>query len=291
MEQCLRDVGVRMADLMLMDDASKTAQLIEDRRSAPRNAVLTKDRDPQPLTKADGEAGIVAGYGSDFWVVDSYAEATAPNAFATSIRDRGPQSATPRIVARYEHETTIGRYQVLAEDERGLKSEALISNDGMWGSAVRAHLRDDVPYGLSIGFRRVRERPATEDDPLIFTSAPAYVQELAQTDVSNITILEEVKLLEISIVTFPAVDSALVTNYRSELDLPQRHIDALLRDVKAGRLSDDHIISLRALAQTLPAASDPDPETGEPVTPQTVGPRRNYLAELRLAALQAGLPI
>jgi HK97 family phage prohead protease len=274
-----------------MDETTRALQLIEERRNAPSSAVLTKDINPQPMTKADAETGIVEGYGSEFWMVDSWAEATAPGSFATSIRDRGPESAKSRIVLRFEHEWTIGTQRKLFEEPGGLKMEAHVSEDGMYGSAVRAHLRDGVPYGLSIGFRRVGQRPATADDPLDFSTAPPWIVEMAAQDIGQITVLTDVKLLEVSIVTFPAVDTALVTNYRSDLDLPQRHIDALLRDAKRGVLSSDHITSLRALAQSLPAASDPDPETGEPVTPQTAATRRNYLAEARLVCLEAGVPI
>ncbi len=273
-----------------MDDIAKAIAAIEERRNAAPGTLLTKDQAPEPITKADAESGVLTGYASRFGVVDSYGEATLPGAFATSIRDRGPDTATPRIHLRLEHETTIGRHLSMVEDADGLKVEALISDDGLWGSAVRAHLRDGVPYGMSIGFRRVRERPATADDPLNFDTAPSFIVELAKQDIGNITVLTEVKLLENSVVTFPANDLSLVTNYRSDvLDLTQRHIDALLRDAKAGRLTADHITHLRALAQTLPAASDPDGEMPAPVAPQTAVTRRNYAAELHYALARHGL--
>ena len=262
-------------------------KLIELRRAQPETAVLTKDFDPVALEKADGESGVLDGYGSHFWVVDSYGEATAPGAFATSIKTRGPKAEKPRIVLRYEHEHTIGVYTALDEDETGLKVEGKISNDGMYGSAVRAHLKDGVPYGMSIGYRRVKQRPATADDPLIFDSAPQYIIELAKQDIGNILILTEVKLLENSVVTFPAVDSALVTSYRSDLDLIQKALDRLDDEIKRGRLSEDHILHLRRIAAALPAVLDPD--AGEmpaaPVDPQTEVGKRNYELEARLALL------
>ena len=103
--------------------------------------------------------------------------------------------------------------------------------------------------------------------------------------------LSEVKHLENSAVSFPAVDTALIDSYRADFDLTQRAIDRLLIDAKRGVLTDDHITHLRALAQSLPAASDPDPETGEPVAPQTAATRRNYMAEARLTLSSAGIPL
>lgn len=268
-----------------MDDLTKALELIEERRNAPGRAVLTKDINPNLIEKADGESGVLTGYASDFNVVDSYAEVTAPGAFAKSIAERGPDSASSRIYLRFEHDHTIGRHVSMTEDERGLKVEAFVSDDGMWGSAVRAHLRDGVPYGMSIGFRRVSQRPATEADQLDFSSAPPYVVELAKQDIGNVTVLTEVKLLENSVVTFPAVDSAAVLSYRSDLDLSQRALDRLIADIKAGRLTDDHITQLRQIAAELPAGHTPDPgETpGAPRVPQTATELRNYPAELALA--------
>src|SRR5687767_5755684 len=111
-----------------MDETKAAMQAIEERRAAPSDAVLTKDLDPAPLTRADGETGLISGYDSRWWVVDSYGECTAPGCFAVSIRDRGPKAATPRIVLRYEHMDTIGTYREMDEDGDGLVSVGLASD-------------------------------------------------------------------------------------------------------------------------------------------------------------------
>lgn len=273
-------------------DESKALAAIEERRNAPASAVLTKDHDPAPFTKADGESGIVEGYSTRYWVVDSYGEFTIPGAFSKSIAERGPSGAD-RIFLRYEHEHTIGKHTEMVEDDLGVRIAAKISDDGMFGSAVRAHLKDAIPYGLSIGFRRVGSRPAQEGDPLIWDYAPDYIRQMAASDLSFITGLTEVKHLEDSIVTFPAVDNALVTDYRSDLDLTQRALDRLMADAKAGRLSDDHITHLRRIAAAVPAAPTPDAgETpGAPRQDQTAPVGRNYIAEARLALSGLGIPM
>lgn len=275
-----------------MDDLTKAIEAIEQRRNAPPNAVLTKDLNPEPLTPKSAADGVLSGYSTRWWVVDSYGEFTVPGAFTRSISERGPDSGNPKIVLRYEHEHTIGRHTVMAEDDTGVRIEARISDDGMWGTALRRQLADGVPYGLSIGFRRVRERPATEADPLILDYAPDYIKRMVATEgVGFLVGLEEIKHLEDSAVTFPAVEPATVDSYRADvLDLPQRHIDALLRDLKAGRLSDDHVLSLRALAQSLPAATAPNGETPEPGQPQTAATRRNY-HEMRLQLAELGIAV
>lgn len=277
----------------MLIDLTKAIQMIEERRSAPGHVVFTKDVNPSHIEKADGESGILTGYASDFNVVDSYAEVTAPGAFAKSISERGPQSASSRIHLRFEHDHTIGRHVSMVEDERGLRVEALVSDDGMYGTAVRAHLRDGVPYGMSIGFRRVSQRPATEADQLDFSTAPPYVVDLAKQDIGNVTVLTEVKLLENSVVTFPAVDTAAVLSYRSDLDLSQRALDRLIADIKAGRLTDDHLSQLRQIVAELPAGTVPDAgETPDaPRGDQTAPARRNYSTEIALADVFARLGI
>ena len=238
-----------------------------DNRRTTYDGQLTKRRDPLEV-RADGEQGILTGYASKYWVVDSYAEATAPGAFAETISQRGPRGSN-RILLRYEHETTIGTHRSMAEDAAGLVIEGHVSDDGMDGTRVRRHLADGVQYGISIGFRRMADRTAEESDPLDLSTAPSWVQSLPRNE---IRILTGVKLYENSVVSFPAVDPALVESYRS--DAPD--IDALIAAVQSGRLSDDHLTQLKALF-TSPA--DPPGTDGETLADvrllQTVRRQRN----------------
>lgn len=267
-----------------------TPELIERRE---RDGLLTKDANPAPFVKADAEQGIVDGYASKWWKVDSYGEATEPGSFAKTILDRGPQSANPKIVLRYEHQVTIGTHRELKEDATGLFMSGHISDDGMFGTAVRAHLKDDVPYGISIGYKKIGFRSATADDPLDFSDAPKFIVEMAKQDIASILVLTEQKLAENSIVTFPAVDAARVTNYRSDLDLTDRAIEMLLRDVKRGILTDAQLDQLRRLALMVPAVpGTSDRETRSDAATRTEPETcRNYVSEARLALLGSGLSL
>jgi HK97 family phage prohead protease len=269
-------------------DTTQLIQAIEERRSSD---ILTKDYDPAPFTKADGETGVLDGYITKYWVVDSYGEFTVPGAFTKTIAERGPAGAN-KIFLRYEHEYTIGSMTDMVEADDGVKVSAKISNDGMYGTAVREHLKDGVPYGMSIGFRRVASRPASEDDPLIWDFAPDYIRQMAIDDPSFITGLTEVKNLENSVVTFPAVENAMVTDYRSAADVAAKEIEHIYLSLKAGTLTDSHITQLRRLIADLPAVIGPDGETPEPSEKQTADPaKRNYITELNLALFNAGVTL
>lgn len=260
-------------------------------KRATYDGLLTKTESPRTFDKADGDAGEVDGYASKWWEVDTYGECTAPGCFAKSIAERGP-NGKGRIIFRYEHVVTVGKHTSLDEDATGLRIGAFISDDSLDGTRLRRHLRDDIPYGLSIGFRHIRSRPATVDDPLDLSNAPAWLTQGEKGfDPGNVIVLEELKLLENSAVSFPAVDNALIDSYRADFDLIQRSIDLLIANAKRGVLRDDHITHLRALTQSLPAAIDPNGETPEPVVPQTAVTRRNYAAELEYALARHGLTL
>lgn len=195
------------------------------------------------IRAANAETGILSGHASKFWVVDSYAECTAPGCFKTSIDERGPKGAD-RILLRWEHMDTVGKATDLAEDAEGLAVEAKISDDTGKGTQLRRQLADEIPYGLSIGFYRKQTRPATDDDPLIWDFAPAWVKRMvaADGDVGMVTVHTDMKLVEFSAVSFPAVDNAIVEGYRAE------YLSTLLSDLKAGRLSDAERAALTELA-------------------------------------------
>ncbi len=278
---------------IFVDELTKAREQIEERRNAPAATVFTKDMAPEPFAKADGETGILDGYITRYWVVDSYGEFTVPGSFTKTIAERGPAGAN-RIFLRYEHEHTIGAITDMVDDADGVKVSAKVSDDGMFGTAVRTHLTDGVPYGMSIGFRRVNARAATEADPLIWDFAPDYIRQMAASDLTFITGLTEVKNLENSVVTFPAVDNAMVTDYRSTLDLTAKAIDRLAADLKAGHMTDQHIHSLRRLLAQLPAANDQAGEMPGLVAHQTVGATRNFeteFAHAQCVSMLAGLGI
>lgn len=237
-----------------------------DNRRSSYEGTLTKQRDPLAIKAADAEKGLLDGYASKWWVVDSYAEATAPGSFLQTIADRGPAGAN-RILLRYEHQVTIGTHTKMSEDTTGLLIEAHVSDDGMDGSRVRRHLADGVQYGLSIGFRRYTDRSAEDSDPLDFSSAPDWVKTIPRNE---IRILTGLKLFENSVVSFPAVDPALITNYRSEpLD-----IEALIAAVKAGRLTAEQTAHLKSLLATPADAVTTDDEMSAARDAQTAARKR-----------------
>lgn len=137
--------------------------------------------------------------------VGGYHEAFTCGAFARTIAERGPG----RVKVLAQHAATanpIGRATVLREDPTGLYAELRISKTQAGDEALEL-IRDGALDGLSIGFTPVRE----SQDPR-----------------TGVVHRVEVRLHEISLVNFPAYDTARVAHVRStaspysDLDLARR---------------------------------------------------------------------
>jgi HK97 family phage prohead protease len=205
-------------------------------------------------TRADD--GGVAGYVSTHWVVDSYGTAFHPSAWDKSVRERGD-----KLFLLYQHwpDAAIGKLDNVAVDGTGLKHDSTIVDDGAEGTVALKRLRAGVPFGHSVGFRTIRERPATVDDPLIFSeNSPAWSRE----NPDMVYVIEEAKLYEGSLVTFPANDLAVITSVRSDLEL--QTLSTTLDALRNGRLTPaqrDIIAELSAAWQAAPELHPQPPRT------------------------------
>jgi HK97 family phage prohead protease len=124
----------------------------------------------------------------EFW--DTYTEVFDRGAFAKTIAERGD-----KVKFLYQHDSAqpIGRATTLREDSNGLYAEFQVSATAL-GNDVLELVRDGTLDGLSIGFVPVRD---------VVTDGGAMVHR------------SEVKLREVSSVTFPAYEDALITGVRN----------------------------------------------------------------------------
>lgn len=169
------------------------------------------------------EDGTFLGYGSIFGNVDSYDDVVAPGAYAMSIADFSKGSA--RLPMLWQHNTSqpIGIFPTLKEDSRGLYLEGAINLDVQAGREAYALLKQGAISGLSIGYRPVTSE--YRDD--------------------GIRILKEVKLYEISLVTFPANDEARVTGVKCDSVKTIRDLETLLREAAGLSRNNAKLIASR----------------------------------------------
>lgn len=144
-------------------------------------------------TKAVSEDGFFIGYASVFGDVDQGRDVVQVGAFTKSLAKR-PAS---RVKMLRGHDTSepIGIWTSLQEDTRGLKVSGQLILDTVKGRETYALLKAGALDGLSIGFRTVKDR---------------------LDRVKGVRHIEEIDLHEISIVTFPMLQSATVSRVKSD---------------------------------------------------------------------------
>lgn len=154
------------------------------------------------LEEYDEEQGVFSGYGAVFSNVDSGGDIIEPGAFAKTLVED-----ITRIKILSGHNDCllpIGVPVELREDDKGLFLSAKISDTSL-GRDVKTLIKDGVLSELSIGY-----------DPVIF-----------DYDADGIRHLREVRLWEVSVVTWAMNDQAVITGYKAAQDAAA--------DVKAGR--------------------------------------------------------
>lgn len=159
------------------------------------------------------------GYGAVFGNVDSYGDVIAAGAFKNTIREAKATGQWPAMLLQHggmgltaDDMTPIGVWTDMEEDNKGLylKGKLAPTARGTEMYALMKMQPRPAITGLSIGYVPIKwKMRSTPDEPR--------------------RTLEEVKLMEISPVTFPANPKARVTAAKSELTI--RFAEQALRDV------------------------------------------------------------
>lgn len=181
--------------------------------------------------KAVNEDGLFSGYGSVFGVVDSYQEVVAAGAFKESLDSR-----MPSLLWQHRSGEPIGVYTTVKEDNIGLHVEGKLALKTSRGAEAYELLKMGAISGLSIGF-------VTRED--------------SYDRVTGVRTLKKVDLWEVSLVTFPANDSARVANIKS-IESIKSLADAETYLREAGGLSKREAVAMLARIKSLQGRSESD---------------------------------
>lgn len=135
----------------------------------------------------------VEGYAAAFGNIDGVGDIIHKGAFKNTIVSRGPKI---KFLWQHDQNEPIGKIVEMHEDDRGLFFKALIS-DTARGRDALALLNDKAIDSLSIGYDAM---PGETD----------YTKQDGQT----IRNLRSIRLWEISMVTFPANEEAVITGLK-----------------------------------------------------------------------------
>jgi HK97 family phage prohead protease len=150
-----------------------------------------------PFASVETEEGTFSGYASLFGRVDLGNDRVAKGAFQKALKRRGAKGV--RMLFQHDPNEVIGSWLDIQEDEAGLFVKGRINRNIKRGAEVLELIRDGAIDGLSIGFKTVR---ATKDPS------------------AGIRTIHEADLWEISIVTFPMLPEARVSEVKTGTALP-----------------------------------------------------------------------
>jgi HK97 family phage prohead protease len=143
---------------------------------------------PECEIKLKGDSGHFAGYASKFGGVDSYNDTIERGAYAQTLREYGH----PKMYIQHDSRgLPVGKWISAKEDDHGLFVEGEFTPGNVRADEARAALKHGVVDGLSIGYVLKKQDYEERED--------------------GVRVIKNVsKLVEVSIVTFPADDGARV---------------------------------------------------------------------------------
>ena len=183
------------------------------------NNIIYKTNPIGELKDLDEKSGIVTGYGSVFNKIDADGDIITKGAYTKTIAENGD-----RVKYLYQHkmDMPLGKMINLYEDEKGLMFEAKIPKTQL-GNDVIELIKAGVITENSVGIM-----------PLQKESCPDGMDNCYRK-------LTEVKLYEISAVTYAANDEAIILdvkgNYNKEKIL--KRYDNLVKLIRKGEISDN----------------------------------------------------
>jgi HK97 family phage prohead protease len=147
------------------------------------------------IKAADGDSREFEGYVSVFGNIDSYGEKVMPGAFANSLARHKREGTMPLLLWQHNSDDPIGVWDDLSDDGKGLYGKGHLLTGVQSAEEAYVRLKAGAVWGLSIGYREVDVTPA---------------------DGGEARLLNDLDLIEASIVSFPANRRAGVDTVKAE---------------------------------------------------------------------------
>ena len=189
----------------------------------------------------DEAEGTFTGYASTFTSVpDSYGDVVDKGAFSKTIKENRNRI---KILFNHDIHEPIGKPLELIEDEKGLLVKGKLTLGVQRAREVLALMKDGVINEMSIGYDTITEKMEGEGR-------------------SRVRHLKEVKLYDVSPVTFASNPDATIVGVKSDLDKllkSGRVLSAANRDKISNAVS-----ALQALLEATDGEAEPEKSTPEP---------------------------
>lgn len=210
------------------------------------------------LAGADDATMTFEGYGAYFGNVDSYGDVIEKGAFARSLKESKRSGIYPAMLLQHgsflggDDNMPVGVWTSMSEDEKGLVVEGRLAATQRGKDAYELLKMKPRPAitGLSIGFRVKKFELGTKPNE------PRRK-------------LQDIDLMEVSLVTFPANDKARITGVKS---IDARGLERALQ----AELKLSQRVAVSAVALMKRHLREGEPET---TSEGREGPDLNQLAE------------
>lgn len=168
--------------------------------------------------------GHISGYASAFNLFDSYGDTIVSTAYDKVLAE----NQIPLMFFNHDrYDVPIGKWTALSKDDKGLKVEGVLDLNQEKAQSVYNAIKFGSITGLSVGMSVLNDNYESIDDGH---------QRIKEVD----------KLYEISIVNFPADESARILTVKSDFSACNNITDfeRCLRDAGASRSKAKEIISI-----------------------------------------------
>ena len=162
---------------------------------------------PIEIKELDDE-GYFEGYASVFDTKDEYNDVVVKGAFKKTLEDRGDSI---KMLWQHDSKEVIGSYTSMYEDDYGLKVYGQINMEVQRGHEAYSLMKMGAIDAMSIGYTTIQEEYKDME----------YEDEYGKNMHERVRVLKELKLYEISLVTFPANEEAMIEQVK-ELNVEQQ---------------------------------------------------------------------
>lgn len=213
--------------------------------------------------KAD-EVGGISGFFSTYdKTPDSYGDIIEPGAFTNTLKKREESGHPFPLCFNHDFSAVIGAVDSVKDTEKGPFIEAHFL-DTQLAQDVRKMLQSGAIYQFSFAYDVIKSRRPNDEE--------------AKSGVENV--LEELEVFEISVVTVPANQNAVVTE-----------VKAIEPETKSGRRNskaDEDVITstidqldkcINALKSLITEDDEPEDRPDDEAQPEEVEPEANATAE------------
>jgi HK97 family phage prohead protease len=173
------------------------------------------------------QEGVFKGYASTFGNVDNGNDIVAKGAFTKSLAERPANKV--KLLSQHKTDEPIGIFTEMFEDSKGLFVKGRLALGTQKGRETYELMKMGAIDGMSIGFRANPEKQTYNESKRTRT-------------------LNEVQLLEISLVTFPMNERAIVQSVKGDKSI--REWETILRD-SGGLSRSEAKVGAKALMEAL----------------------------------------